>query len=72
MFRGYKVLIKGEELTLFPDSMYKLIFNLLTKKDIPYKAKRQKLWAYSGIFMSGAFYVLLLLDAIGFLRGLNN
>lgn len=72
MFRGYKVLIKGEELTLFPDSMYKLIFKLLSKKEIPYNAKRQKLWAYSGIFISGALYALIACYAVGFFRVLSS
>lgn len=64
MFRGYKVLIKEKELTLFPDSLYMLIFNLLTKRKMPYRVKREKMLAYSGIFISGILFALLVFSSL--------
>ena len=56
MFRGFKVLIKDEELILFPDSLIKLF----RKSGIAYRSTRQKLMAYSGVFLSGALFSMLL------------
>ena len=61
MIRGYKVLIKDEKITLFPDNMYGLINKLILKRKIPYSSKREKTLAYVGVFITGAFYTFLTL-----------
>lgn len=61
MIRGYKVLIKDEKTTLFPDNMYGLINRLILKRKIPYNSKREKTLAYVGVFITGAFYTFLTL-----------
>ena len=65
MYRGFKVLIKNEEITLFPDNMYGLIYRLFTKRKIPYRFKREKLWAYTGVFLSSVFYAFLMFYFVG-------
>ena len=61
IIRGYKVLIKDEPITLFPDNMYGLINKLLLKRETPYRSKREKTLAYVGVFISGALYTFLTL-----------
>lgn len=61
MFRGFKVLIKGEELTLFPDSVYKIIFKPFRRSEIVYRSMRQKLMAFGGVFISGALFSMMIL-----------
>jgi hypothetical protein len=60
MFRGFKVLIKDEKLTLFPDSLYKIIFKPFRRSGIAYRSTRQKLMAYGGVFLSGSLFSMLL------------
>lgn len=60
MFRGFKVLVKGEKLTLFPDSLYKIILKPFRRSEITYRSTRQKLMAYGGVFISGALFSMLL------------
>ena len=61
MIRGYKVLIKDEEITLFPDNMYGLINRFILKRKMPYNSKREKTLAYVGVFIAGSFYAFLTL-----------
>lgn len=65
MFRGLKVLIKGKEITLFPDNVYRFLTRILFNKEIPYRLNRQKMVAYMGIFLSGVSYTLLMFYFVG-------
>ena len=52
MFRGYQVLVKGKELSIFPDSLVKISSKIFPSIHYKFNLSKQKQLAFSGLIVS--------------------
>lgn len=57
IFRGSKILLKEENITLFPYNLIKLCSKLIPTVKYKYNINKQKVMAIRGIFLSGFIFL---------------
>ena len=70
LVRGSKVLIDGQDITVFPFILDKHISRILKREYSPNK-RAQRIFIFWGVFFSGVIITFLMLIAIALLIGVN-
>ena len=56
MYKGYKLLVRGEKRTIFPYNFKEALSKRFPKIQYSYNYKLQRVMAYGGIFLSGMIF----------------